>query len=234
MAEHDKKKEFDEIEDAVFIDIDKEENIEDQKIIKLQKSNSNKLIFGVCGGLGEFFNLNPLIIRAAFMLSTIFTQWIIVLYLLLAVLIPKNSDTNQGNKYYPNIGYFMGILIVSVVLFDFFATQFPIINYLFRIVDKNIIWGIFFVLAGFYLFANANNYISISENINDNKLYKSRLNKKIGGVCSGLADYLGWHPINVRVLWTLLTLFSFGVFLIVYIMSAIIIPYKEGEHLEKV
>ena len=30
---------------------------------KLYKSNTNKMICGVCGGLGEFFSIDPTIIR---------------------------------------------------------------------------------------------------------------------------------------------------------------------------
>ena len=30
---------------------------------KLYKSNTNKMICGVCGGLGEFFGIDPTIIR---------------------------------------------------------------------------------------------------------------------------------------------------------------------------
>ena len=35
---------------------------------KLHRSRSNKMIAGVCGGLGDYFNVDPTIIRIAFFL----------------------------------------------------------------------------------------------------------------------------------------------------------------------
>ena len=42
----------------------------------------------------------------------------------------------------------------------------------------------------------------------NNKLFRSRENKVIAGVCSGLAEWLGWNVTNVRVLYVLVSFFS--------------------------
>ncbi|MEE4271924.1 MAG: PspC domain-containing protein [Thermoanaerobaculales bacterium] len=34
-----------------------------------------------------------------------------------------------------------------------------------------------------------------------NPLYRSRSNRMIGGVCGGIADWLGWSPTGVRLLY---------------------------------
>jgi len=39
-------------------------------------------------------------------------------------------------------------------------------------------------------------------------LMKSESNKMIAGVCGGLAQWLGWDPTLVRVLFVLVSLFS--------------------------
>lgn len=59
------------------------------------------------------------------------------------------------------------------------------------------------------------------------RLYKSRKNKKLCGVCGGLADYLDVDPTVIRLIWVLLSccIFSFGIF--AYILAAFIVPYKE-------
>jgi phage shock protein C len=41
------------------------------------------------------------------------------------------------------------------------------------------------------------------------RLYRSNKNKMIGGVCGGIADYVDVDPTIVRLLWALMTLFSF-------------------------
>jgi phage shock protein C len=41
-------------------------------------------------------------------------------------------------------------------------------------------------------------------------LYRSRQHKLIAGVCGGLAEWLGWDPTVVRVLYVLLSIASVG------------------------
>jgi len=57
------------------------------------------------------------------------------------------------------------------------------------------------------------------------KLYKSRKNKMIDGVCAGLADYIGIDPTLARVIYAALTLFTSGFpGIILYIVLMVIIP----------
>ena len=48
----------------------------------------------------------------------------------------------------------------------------------------------------------------------------------IGGVCGGLAEWLGWDPTLVRVLYTVLTIFTIFSGAIVYLILWIIMPNK--------
>lgn len=45
---------------------------------------------------------------------------------------------------------------------------------------------------------------------NVNMLYRHPRNKAVGGVCGGLADFLGWDPVLVRILWVVATVASGG------------------------
>lgn len=58
----------------------------------------------------------------------------------------------------------------------------------------------------------------------EKKLRKSATDKKLSGVCGGIAEYLGWDPTVVRLLWAALTLAACGTGVIAYILAAIIIP----------
>lgn len=58
---------------------------------KLFKSSSNKMICGVCGGIGEYFNIDPTIIRLLFVLLA-FTTTGIFAYIIAAVIIPYDYD----------------------------------------------------------------------------------------------------------------------------------------------
>ena len=57
---------------------------------RLEKSNSNKMICGVCGGIGNYFNMDPTIIR---LLMIIFgcTGTGIVAYIIAAIVMPYES-----------------------------------------------------------------------------------------------------------------------------------------------
>ena len=55
------------------------------------------------------------------------------------------------------------------------------------------------------------------------KLYKSSKNKKLAGVCGGLAEYLNIDVTVVRLIWAILSLF-YGWGIIIYIICALVIP----------
>lgn len=60
---------------------------------RLTKS-SNKMIAGVCGGIGDFFGIDPTLVRVAYTLLTVFSLAFpgVLLYLLLCVIIPKEDS----------------------------------------------------------------------------------------------------------------------------------------------
>ncbi len=55
------------------------------------------------------------------------------------------------------------------------------------------------------------------------RLYRSRLNQMVGGVCSGLADYFGLDVTLVRLAWVLFVALA-GTGLLAYIICWIVIP----------
>lgn len=55
------------------------------------------------------------------------------------------------------------------------------------------------------------------------KLYKSTTDRKLCGVCAGIANYLNIDPTVVRLLWALIT-FLGGAGVIAYIVCALVIP----------
>jgi phage shock protein C len=59
---------------------------------KLCKSNSNKMIAGVCGGIAEFFNIDPTIVRLGWVLFSFLMGSGILVYIICAIIIPSNKD----------------------------------------------------------------------------------------------------------------------------------------------
>ena len=59
------------------------------------------------------------------------------------------------------------------------------------------------------------------------QLFRDIDNKFIAGVSSGLGHYLGFDAVWVRLLWVLLTIFSSGTFILIYILFWILVPAAE-------
>ena len=55
---------------------------------RLYKSRTNRVLCGVCGGIGEYLNIDPTIIRLLFVLLGCTTTGIII-YLVAAIIIPE-------------------------------------------------------------------------------------------------------------------------------------------------
>lgn len=55
------------------------------------------------------------------------------------------------------------------------------------------------------------------------RLYKSRTDRKISGVCGGIANYFDIDPTLVRVAWVLFSL-AYGSGIIAYIIFALVMP----------
>jgi len=57
------------------------------------------------------------------------------------------------------------------------------------------------------------------------RLYRSVRERMLGGVCGGIADYLGTDPTLIRLVWVALSLFTRGFpGVILYIVGWIVIP----------
>ena len=60
------------------------------------------------------------------------------------------------------------------------------------------------------------------------KIYKSYTDKKLTGVCGGIAQVLGVDSTIVRVIWALCTMF-FHIGVLIYIILAFLLPYSDSE-----
>lgn len=62
------------------------------------------------------------------------------------------------------------------------------------------------------------------------KLMRSAKDRKIAGVCAGLAEYFDFDPTLVRVGYILLTLFTAFSGILVYIILCIIMPQAQDNN----
>lgn len=64
---------------------------------KLYLSSTDKKLLGVCGGIAEYFDIDPTVVRVIFIALVLMFGTGILAYLVLYFIIPKNPDQFIGN-----------------------------------------------------------------------------------------------------------------------------------------
>ena len=85
---------------------------------RLYRSTTNKIVGGVCGGLGEYFDIDPVLIRIIMVLLFLAKGLGILAYIIAWIIIPKrplevetvsaNHDYSSSRKYLP------GLILIAV------------------------------------------------------------------------------------------------------------------------
>jgi phage shock protein PspC (stress-responsive transcriptional regulator) len=213
---------------------------------KLYRSNSERMIGGICGGIAEYFSMDPTIVRIIWILLVFFGGSGILLYILGLIIIPLNPD---NTKFTPNSGsyvnrntftFFIGaFFLITGMLILFHNLGF--IPFRFWHHGWDIIFAIGLIMFGIYLFlrhpiskeqespAEVSSEGEGAQYTNNNRhvLHKSRTDKKLFGVCAGLAEYLNIDPTFVRIGWVFFVFVSAGLALILYIVLALVLPEKK-------
>ena len=61
---------------------------------QLTRSTDNRMIAGLCAGLGEYLNMDPTVVRLLFVLGLFLTgPGILVAYLIMALIVPEPTST---------------------------------------------------------------------------------------------------------------------------------------------
>lgn len=63
----------------------------------LYRSEKNKIIGGVCGGLAEYFNIDPSIVRIVFALAFFTEGFGLLLYIILWIILPSYSSIEKDS-----------------------------------------------------------------------------------------------------------------------------------------
>ena len=55
---------------------------------RLYRSGDERMIWGICGGLGEYFSVDPTLVRVVAVVTLIFGGWGILAYIILRFVVP--------------------------------------------------------------------------------------------------------------------------------------------------
>ena len=67
---------------------------------RLVRSRNDRMFLGVAGGLGEYLNIDPVLIRLLLVLATLSTSGqVLIVYLILALIMPEEKTAAKANPF---------------------------------------------------------------------------------------------------------------------------------------
>jgi len=135
---------------------------------KLYKSNNDKVIDGVCGGLADYLEVDSSIVRILWALAVFVGGTGILLYIIAAIILPRQDEVVGGNRKYIENGDYdyndtpkknkdnkklMGVILIAVGIILTLKRFLVIFD------EEYFLPILLIVLGGFILFKNkgANN-----------------------------------------------------------------------------
>lgn len=130
-------------------------------IKRLYRSKEDKVIAGVCGGVGEHFNIDPVWVRLVAILLLLADGIGLILYIIAWVLIPENPQQKKGkkNEFEKQLKNFesvakrknnkQGMTIIGIILVA--AGIFEIARRYISWIDFSLLWPALIIAAGLYL-----------------------------------------------------------------------------------
>ena len=225
----------------------KDEGVSDKSrsIKKLYKSQRDRMIGGVCGGISEYLNVDSTFIRIIFVLMGLFGGSGIIIYIAGLIIIPEGTTTEQAGikvKSKSNTA-FWGVLLIILGIF-FLVPDFGVFG-MHNMWMWHGLWRMILpitvIALGAWLLLRPSDTRLISakstgekskkeeEGIDKIRLTRSLSDRKISGVCGGLGNYFNIDSTIIRILWIVATIGSFGFGILAYVIMMIALPEDESE-----
>jgi phage shock protein PspC (stress-responsive transcriptional regulator) len=205
------------------------EHKEDNK--KLLRSNSDKILGGVCSGLAKYVKTDPILFRILFAAITLLGGLGIFIYItLLLVLEPDSFRTNEfyllRKEKEKNLKVIIGSILILISSFEFldFFTYFTGVNLYFF--NNMFALSLVLIFLGIVIFTKRMNFNLV--NVYPNQVfYRRKSGRVLLGVCSGFSDHFFFNINTIRMIWILFTFSTLGFGAIVYLLISLTSSYKE-------
>ncbi|HTY60311.1 MAG TPA: PspC domain-containing protein [Bacteroidota bacterium] len=219
---------------------------------RMYKSRADRMLDGVCGGVAEFFGLDSTLVRLAWVLLILVGGMGILLYIVAMIIMPANRAETSAPPVAvrERNSKFWGILLVVVGTVWFLGNLGLPLWYHWWGLAWDMVLPVLLILAGVAFLFGGRNWLSAAPApapppaapagsgfgqmagapappappIRTARLFKSRSEKKLFGVCGGIAAYFSVDPTMVRLLFIIAAFASFGFMLLLYAVMAIVTP----------
>jgi phage shock protein C len=210
----------------------------DFKSKRLYRSQSNKMIAGVCGGIADYFEIDPTLIRLIVVAIALFGGVGLLAYIAAIFIVPNNPEEvhseNSSENLIKDKSLFWGSLLIIFGLFFLLRQMGFFYGFEFWRIPWQMVWAAFLIIIGFYLLYNRKKKDDTDTfEIKGKKLYRSRSQKMLAGVCGGIAEYFEMDVSIIRILWAIITIASAGFGILIYILMIIIFPEVPDNYEDK-
>lgn len=208
-----------------------EEKKENSK--SLSRSAKNKVLFGVCGGIADYFKIHAAIIRILFSILIFIGGWGIIAYLIAAFLMPADnkierlSENDEAFQLNNETRIILSILLIVIGVYEILnAYHFWMVVSLLGFSAEYYIPVLIFA-SGIAIIIKSFKMHAQPFNLEEKKLYRSSADSNIAGVAGGLAEYFNVSSVFMRTVFLLLLFLTGGIFVFVYLVMILTVP-KEG------
>jgi len=210
---------------------------------RLFRSKKDCVLGGVCGGLAEYLEIDPVVIRLLTVISVFFTGIGLLVYLFAWAIVPSRPGQAAAKQTVAEpvkpagrnhaLPFSIGVVLVifGVLVAANELNLIHDLNFSFNIFPWRLFWPLVFIFFGVYLLTSTTSIKEKAEEMRswakENRLSKSRTNRQFLGVCAGLAKQLNMDPTIVRLLFAVGSFISFGFGIFIYFLLALVLPDEE-------
>ena len=223
---------------------------------RLYRNQTNKVIAGICGGLGEYLNIDVTVVRLVWILLTLLGGSGVIAYILAYFIIPakpnESGETTPSQIHDFTAVRIFGILFVGVGVVILLDNPEILSFHRWWHMSWEFVFPGLLILAGIY-FLSKRNDISTSQHAQEPpitteqpsqdqtpptasssneqpkmKMFRRSItDKKLFGICGGAGEYFEIDPTIIRIAYAIFAILSGGAGILIYLLMYLIIP--EGQ-----
>ena len=204
---------------------------------RLVRARDDSVLAGVCGGFGQYFNLDSALVRLLWVFFTIFGGSGVLAYLVAVFIIPDESTAKDvtprrliDGLNEKTILWSVLLVLVGIILFFQHGNFINSIWRHFWSSGINVLLSLIIISVGVYLLYQKRQKISTVFGLGSERpLSLSEKDKQLAGICGGIAESIGMDSTIIRFFWVYGTIMSVGIGLILYFVLALVLPNKNAE-----
>jgi phage shock protein C len=191
---------------------------------RLERSRTDRLLFGVCGGFGEYFGVDADLVRVLWIVTVLLGGIGVLPYVAAILLLPEGSG--EASPRSSSAGRYVGFALIALaILFFFRLLQVPGLG-----VGVISLWGwklllpaVLFVGGALLVWPALRGMFGLPSG---RPIRRSVTNRVLAGVAGGFAEATGTDANLVRIAFVLAATLTSGLAILVYL---VLIPVLREE-----